>query len=83
MLLASAEDDEAAAEPPAGGIAAAADSGCVFAARCPYKLGPLCDTTPPPLRALSPSHAIACHLDTLPDAVVPHVFLGPATLVTG
>ena len=83
MLLASAEDDEAAAEPAAGGgIAAAAHSGCVFAARCPHKLGPLCDTTPP-LRALSPSHAIACHLDPLPDAVVPCVFVSPATVGTG
>jgi peptide/nickel transport system ATP-binding protein len=83
MLLASAEDDEAAEEPAAGGgIAAAAHSGCVFAARCPHKLGPLCDTTPP-LRALSPSHAIACHLDPLPDAVVPREFVGAATLGTG
>jgi peptide/nickel transport system ATP-binding protein len=83
VLLASSEDDEVAAEPAAGGIAVAADSGCVFAARCPYKLGALCDTTPPPLRALSPSHAIACHLDTLPDAVAPRVFVGAATLGTG
>jgi peptide/nickel transport system ATP-binding protein len=70
ILLASAEDDEEAAEPAASGIAAAVHSGCVFAARCPHKLGPLCDTTPPPLRALSPSHAIACHLDMLPNAVM-------------
>jgi len=82
MLLASAEDDEVGAETAAGGIAAAAHSGCVFAARCPYKLGALCDT-PPPLRALSPSHAIACHLDPLPDAVVPRFFVGAATLETG
>jgi peptide/nickel transport system ATP-binding protein len=82
VLLASAEDDEVAAEPAASGIAAATHSGCVFAARCPHKLGPLCDTTPPPLRALSPSHAIACHLDTLPNAVVPRVFVGPVTLGT-
>src|SRR5271167_4801398 len=83
ILLASAEDDEVAAEPAAGSIAVAAHSGCVFAARCPHKLGSLCDTTPPPLRALSPSHAIACHLDTLPNAVVPRVFVGSATLRTG
>jgi peptide/nickel transport system ATP-binding protein len=83
MLLASTEDDEVAAEPAAGGIAAAADSGCVFAARCPYNLGPLCDTTPPPLRALSPFHAVACHLDTFSNAIVPRVFVGPATLGTG
>src|SRR6516225_5151854 len=82
ILLASAEDDEVGAETAAGGIAAAAHSGCVFAARCPYKLGALCDT-PPPLRALSPSHVIACHLDPLPDAVVPCVFVSPATVGTG
>jgi peptide/nickel transport system ATP-binding protein len=83
ILLASAEDDEVAAEPAAGSIAAATHSGCVFAARCPHKLAPLCDTTTPPFKALSASHAIACHLDTLPNAVVPQVFVGPATLGTG
>jgi peptide/nickel transport system ATP-binding protein len=83
VLLASAEDDEVAAEPAAGGIAVAAHTGCVFAARCPHKLGALCDTTPPPVRELSPSHAIVCHLDMLPDAVVPRVFVDPATLGTG
>jgi len=83
VLLASAADDEVAAEPTAGGSAVAAHSGCVFATRCPHKVGPLCDTTPPPLRALSPSHAIACHLDTLPNAVMPRVFVGSATLGTG
>jgi oligopeptide/dipeptide ABC transporter ATP-binding protein len=54
VLLASAEDDEVAAEPTAGSIGVAAHTGCVFAARCPHKLAPLCDTTPPLLRALSP-----------------------------
>jgi peptide/nickel transport system ATP-binding protein len=83
VLLASAEDDEVAAEPAAGGIAVAAHTGCVFAARCPHKLGTLCDTTPPPFKALSASHAIACHLDSLPNAVVPRVFVGSATLGTG
>ena len=70
ILLASAADDEAAAEPAASGMAAAADAGCVFAARCPHKLGPICDTVPPPLRAVSESHAIACHIDAMPDAAV-------------
>jgi peptide/nickel transport system ATP-binding protein len=70
MLLDSAADDEAAAEPAAGGMAAAPHAGCVFAARCPHKLGPVCDETPPPLRALSASHAIACHLDPVPNAAV-------------
>ena len=70
ILLASAADDEPAAEPAAGGTAAAAHAGCVFATRCPHKLGTVCDTTPPPLRSLSASHAIACHLDTMPDIAV-------------
>jgi peptide/nickel transport system ATP-binding protein len=83
VLLASAEDDEVMAEPAAGGKAVAAHAGCVFAARCPHKLGPVCDTTPPPLRAISPSHAIACHLDALPNVAVPRVFVGPATVGTG
>jgi peptide/nickel transport system ATP-binding protein len=83
VLLASAEDDEVVAEPAAGGMAVAEHAGCVFAARCPHKFGPVCDTTPPPLRAISPSHTIACHLDTLPNAIVPRVFVGPAALGTG
>jgi peptide/nickel transport system ATP-binding protein len=70
MLLASAADDEPATEPAGGGMAAATHAGCVFAARCPHKLGPVCDKVPPPLRVLSPSHAIACHLYAMPDPAV-------------
>jgi peptide/nickel transport system ATP-binding protein len=77
MLLASAADDEPAPEPAAGRIAAAIPGGCVFAARCPHKLGAVCDTTSPPLRPLTASHAIACHLDILPNAGVPPVFVHP------
>jgi peptide/nickel transport system ATP-binding protein len=74
-LLASAADDEPVLEPPAGRMAAAIHAGCVFAARCPHKLGPVCDTTTPPLRILSASHAIACHLDILSDPAVPPALL--------
>ena len=66
MLLASAAEYEAE-EPAGGGIAAAAHAGCAFAARCPHKLGPICDKVRPPFRAPSASHAIACHLDAMPD----------------
>jgi len=68
ILLASAVEDEPAAE-SAVGIAGAAHGGCVFATRCPHKLGKICDTTPPPLRTLTTSHTIACHLDVLPHDV--------------
>ena len=44
MLLASVADDEAVTE-PADSMAAASHRGCVFAARCPHKLGAVCDTT--------------------------------------
>jgi peptide/nickel transport system ATP-binding protein len=37
--------------------------GCAFHPRCPYKIGAICETTRPPLRPLSPTHGIACHLD--------------------
>jgi peptide/nickel transport system ATP-binding protein len=70
ILLASAADDEPVAEPAAGGTGTTADRGCVFAARCPHKLGLVCDEAPPPLRALTASHAIACHLDPIPNAAV-------------
>ena len=75
MLLASAADGEPAPGPAAGDMGGAAHTGYVFAARCPHKLGPGCDTTPPPLRAPSATHAIACHLDTIPNAAVPPVLV--------
>jgi peptide/nickel transport system ATP-binding protein len=36
--------------------------GCRFASRCHRKLGDLCDTVAPPLREVSPTHQIACHI---------------------
>jgi peptide/nickel transport system ATP-binding protein len=38
--------------------------GCSFAGRCPRKLGPICDDTPPPTRAGPDSshHLICCHI---------------------
>jgi peptide/nickel transport system ATP-binding protein len=77
MLLTSAADDEPVTGPVVSDIGHAARTGCVFAARCPHKLGPVCDTTTPPLRTPSTTHAIACHLDTLPDAAVPPVRADP------
>jgi peptide/nickel transport system ATP-binding protein len=71
MLLASAADDEPAAELTDRAPTPAASAGCVFAARCPHKIGPVCDTDPPPLRSLSSSHAIACHLDLERQLVLP------------
>ena len=41
-------------------------TGCVFQARCPHKIGSICETTRPLLRPLSPTHSIACHLDAGP-----------------
>jgi peptide/nickel transport system ATP-binding protein len=37
-------------------------SGCRFASRCPRKLGQICDDEPPPIRKLSDTHEITCHL---------------------
>jgi peptide/nickel transport system ATP-binding protein len=70
MLLASAAD-ELAAQQPAADPAVPAHGGCVFAARCPHKIGPVCDTTTPPLKALSATHAIACHLEAAPRVAIP------------
>ena len=36
--------------------------GCRFHTRCPRKLGAICETTPPPVQAASPTHRIACHI---------------------
>jgi peptide/nickel transport system ATP-binding protein len=67
MLLDSAADNEPAGAPAGTPTAPAVTSVCGFAARCPHKLGSICDTTPPPVRAFSESHVIACHLDTAPS----------------
>jgi peptide/nickel transport system ATP-binding protein len=40
--------------------------GCPFAARCPRKVGAVCDETPPPWQHGSSGHRIACHI-ALPD----------------
>jgi peptide/nickel transport system ATP-binding protein len=39
-----------------------APPGCRFATRCPRKLGPVCDTTPPPAREADGDHVIHCHI---------------------
>ena len=35
--------------------------GCPFATRCPRRVGPLCDETPPPVQRFG-AHRIACHI---------------------
>jgi peptide/nickel transport system ATP-binding protein len=37
-------------------------AGCPFATRCPRKVGPICDTTPPPEHVTASGHRIACHI---------------------
>jgi len=36
--------------------------GCPFTTRCPRKVGPICDTTPPPEHRTDTGHRIACHI---------------------
>jgi peptide/nickel transport system ATP-binding protein len=36
--------------------------GCPFSTRCPRKLGPVCDETPPPEQHLANGHRITCHI---------------------
>ncbi|MBA3520387.1 MAG: ABC transporter ATP-binding protein [Rhizobiales bacterium] len=38
-------------------------AGCRFATRCHRKVGPICDVEPPPIRRLSGTHEIACHIE--------------------
>jgi peptide/nickel transport system ATP-binding protein len=72
LLLDSAIEDQAAVEPTGNAPAAVATpGGCVFAARCPHKIGPVCDAVPPPLQMLSGSHTIACHLEFEQPAALP------------
>jgi len=45
----------------------ASSAGCVFAGRCPRRIGPVCDTVAPPLVSPRPGHVIACHLPLADD----------------
>ncbi len=54
---------ERAPLPVAASVGAMPATGCRFQAACPRKLGAVCETTAPPLRPLSATHAIACHLE--------------------
>jgi peptide/nickel transport system ATP-binding protein len=41
---------------------AAPPPGCPFHPRCPRKLGPICETEPPPVLMDERGHAITCHI---------------------
>ncbi len=41
-------------------------SGCPFHTRCPRRIGPICDQTPPPWQEAPRGHALACHLSIDP-----------------
>jgi peptide/nickel transport system ATP-binding protein len=58
-----------------GAVPSAADppSGCRFHTRCPRKLGPVCETTPPPVQVASPTHRIVCHIPLAELRAVPPV----------
>ncbi|HEY6434085.1 MAG TPA: oligopeptide/dipeptide ABC transporter ATP-binding protein, partial [Acetobacteraceae bacterium] len=56
--------------------------GCRFAGRCPRKVGPVCDTVPPPAREGAEGHLIFCHIPIEELRLVPAVFeRGDAELV--
>jgi len=68
-LIGKGRDGPAAApvtrpEPAAG--------GCKFAARCARRIGPICDSVPPPLQQAGPGHGISCHIPLVQLAAVPH-----------
>ena len=37
-------------------------TGCPFSSRCPRRIGPACDDTPPPEQRLAHGHRIRCHI---------------------
>jgi peptide/nickel transport system ATP-binding protein len=39
-----------------------AATGCPFHARCPRRMGAICEREAPPLRPAGTHHAIACHI---------------------
>ena len=44
------------------GVGVGNSTGCVFADRCPWKVGTICDESPPPLQSVSPTHSLRCHI---------------------
>jgi len=47
-----------------GALPSATDAvrGCPFSTRCPRRVGPVCDETPPPKQRLGRDHRLACHI---------------------
>ena len=67
-LLAAAPEPDPDARPPkivlGGAMPSPAEQipGCVFASRCPRKIGAICDEVVPPVRQFG-KHTIVCHLE--------------------
>jgi len=74
-LLASAAHEAAADAGETGGNT---PGGCPFRARCPHRMA-VCGSVAPPLRAITATHSIACHLTALPGAAPPAPFPARAT----
>jgi peptide/nickel transport system ATP-binding protein len=54
-------------------------AGCRFATRCHRKVGAICDTVPPPIRRMSATHEIACHIEEIElSAKLPVFALAPS-----
>ena len=58
----SLERNRARVALPERGASAAPERGCVFQARCPRKIGAICEQEAPPVRAAANGHTIRCHL---------------------
>jgi peptide/nickel transport system ATP-binding protein len=48
-------------------------AGCPFQNRCPRKLGPICETVPPPFVDAGSGHSILCHIPLNDLAALPSV----------
>ncbi|MCK1604777.1 ABC transporter ATP-binding protein [Bradyrhizobium sp. 166] len=57
-----------------GPVSAGSGKGCVFAARCPRKIGRICEEQAPQVRDFGVGHQIACHISREDLLAVPPVF---------
>jgi peptide/nickel transport system ATP-binding protein len=62
MAVPSIQRVRGRSRPPRTDLNLPPHQGCVFAGRCPWQLGPICEAHPPPWQEVTTRHRIRCHI---------------------